>query len=151
MIAVLWYKLWDDRRLRRRLIALPVFGVCLTLLAVAASLDPDERGHGTHEQMGLPGCSVQMFSGRPCPTCGMTTSFSHAVRGQLLGAFTAQPAGALLALLTMAGLCLSAYVLATGAELPWLRGLWRWRTLIIAIVVILGAWVYKLADSGAFG
>lgn len=151
MIAILWSRLWYDHRARQRLIALPVFGGCLALLMIAAALHPDGQGHGTHEQMGLPACSVQMFSGHPCPSCGMTTAFSHAVRGQLLTAFTVQPAGTLLALATMAGLCVSAYVLATGAEMTWLRRLRRWRTLIVVAAVVGAAWAYKLADAGAFG
>ena len=52
------------------------------LLAVAAWLEPSPTGIGTHQQLGLPPCTFWMLFGRPCPTCGMTTSWAHLVRGQ---------------------------------------------------------------------
>ena len=58
---------------------------CLFLLSgfcLAVWLSPDSRGFGTHQQLGLPPCSFQQLFGVPCPSCGMTTSFSHFVRGQ---------------------------------------------------------------------
>lgn len=64
-------------------IALAVLGVLLAAgFGLAAVLEPDPRGYGTHERFGLPPCSVQLWWGRPCPSCGSTTSFAHFVRGQ---------------------------------------------------------------------
>jgi len=65
---------------------------------VAAWLEPESRGFGTHMQLGLPPCSFEPVFGLPCPSCGMTTSFSYFVRGQWLSALRANAAGLLLAL-----------------------------------------------------
>ena len=44
--------------------------------ALARSIEPDQRGYGTHEQVGLPPCTfIRVFNVR-CPTCGMMTSFA---------------------------------------------------------------------------
>jgi hypothetical protein len=64
---------------------------------VAARLEPDLRGLGTHQQLGFPPCTVREAFGVPCPSCGMTTSFAHFVRGQFLQAAQANAAGLLLA------------------------------------------------------
>ena len=67
-------------------------------LVLAAWLEPAAAGLGTHEQLGLPACGWVAAAGIPCPSCGMTTAFAHAARGDLLGSFLVQPAGAILAL-----------------------------------------------------
>lgn len=71
--------------------------VLVVLLLVARRLDPDPRGFGTHTQLGLPACAFQAATGRPCPTCGMTTSFAWFARGNLVRSWGASPAGSLLA------------------------------------------------------
>ncbi len=65
---------------------------------LARSLEPDSRGFGTHQQLGLPECSVRMLFSRSCPGCGMTTSFSHFVRGEFVAAARANETGLLLAI-----------------------------------------------------
>lgn len=65
--------------------------------ALAISLDPDPRGYGTHQKMGLPPCTFRVMFDLPCPSCGMTTSFAHFVRGQFLRSAQANVAGLLLA------------------------------------------------------
>ena len=97
--------------LRRRFLTAIVGVALLCLLAVALLLTPDSRGHGTHEQLGLPPCSLVVLFGIRCPTCGSTTAFVHVARGELIEAFAANVAGALLAMLSLpAGIwvCLSA-------------------------------------------
>jgi hypothetical protein len=69
-----------------------IAGFCL-----AATLQPDPRGFGTHRQLGLPPCTLRLIFGVPCPSCGMTTSFAHLMQGQLKDAFRANPTGLLLA------------------------------------------------------
>lgn len=51
---------------------------------VAFELDPDPRGFGTHEKLGLPPCTFRQLFGIPCPSCGMTTSISNFVRGRFI-------------------------------------------------------------------
>ena len=68
-------------------------------LILALKLEPDPRGFGTHQRLGLPPCSFRVFFGVPCPSCGMTTSFSLFTKGRLLEAARANVAGLLLACL----------------------------------------------------
>ena len=68
----------------------------LTITGFGAFLHPSTTGHGTHEQLGLPPCpSVLLFS-RPCPGCGLTTSWTAFIHGDLAAAFHAHPLGPLL-------------------------------------------------------
>ncbi|NNJ27795.1 DUF2752 domain-containing protein [Alienimonas chondri] len=70
--------------------------------SIAAYLTPSSAGLGTHQQLGLPPCTVRVLTGHPCPACGMTTSFSHFVRGQWGGSLSANSGGFLLALMCLA-------------------------------------------------
>lgn len=63
-----------------------------TILA-AFVLRPSPRGHGTHTQLGLPPCPSILLFGRPCPGCGLTTSWARLLHGDVAGAFAAHPLG----------------------------------------------------------
>ncbi|MGD9857500.1 MAG: DUF2752 domain-containing protein [Planctomycetaceae bacterium] len=65
--------------------------------AVAASVSPDPRGYGTHQQFGLAPCTIRLLTGVPCPSCGATTSFAHFVRGEWPSAMRANGAAFVLA------------------------------------------------------
>lgn len=82
--------------------------------ALAASLDPDPRGYGTHQQLGLPPCSLQLFWGVPCPSCGATTAFAYFVRGQWLAAASANLSALGLAMVAAAMIPWSLYSAAIG-------------------------------------
>ncbi len=69
----------------------------ISVFALACRLQPDPRGFGTHLQLGLPPCQFKELTGLLCPHCGMTTSFSHVVRGEFFAAWSANPCGVLLA------------------------------------------------------
>jgi Na+/melibiose symporter-like transporter len=132
-------------RNRRRLYALPILAVSVGLLAVAAYLTPSGTGVGTHEQLGLPSCGWVIFMEVPCPTCGMTTAFSHAARGDLIASFAAQPLGCVLAVSTAVALLISLLVMVTGAPLARpLGALWGRRTGWWIAAAVLAAWIYKL-------
>lgn len=66
------------------------------MLATAAWLDPDPRGFGTHVQLGLPPCGFRWLTGLACPGCGLTTAFAHAIRGEWMLSFSANPLGLVL-------------------------------------------------------
>ena len=87
--------------LSKRMTALGVAGLAIALLCIALFLNPSPEGVGTHHQLGLPKCGWILAANIPCPTCGMTTAWSHTVRGELPSAFLAQPLGMLLAIATM--------------------------------------------------
>jgi len=114
-------------------------------LAVGAWLTPAGAGHGTHTQLGLPSCGWVAAFGRPCPTCGMTTSVTHAAHGDLLSAAAAQPAGASLALLAAIAFWAGLHQALTGAgTLGAAAGLLRARAAWLAGGIVLAAWLYKI-------
>lgn len=83
--------------------------------ALAAAVEPDPRGYGTHQRLGLPPCSFHILFGTSCPSCGTTTCFAHFVRGQWIDAAACNTAAFLLAL-------------ACVAMVPWSwYGAWRGR------------------------
>ena len=69
----------------------------VTGFGVALWLEPDPRGYGTHEWLNLPPCTFRAMFAIPCPSCGMTTSFAHFVRGEFVQAARANVGGLLLA------------------------------------------------------
>src|SRR6185437_2336397 len=46
--------------------------------------DGSPRSMATHRQMGLPPCTFYATCGLPCPSCGMTTSFSLLIHGDAI-------------------------------------------------------------------
>lgn len=72
--------------------ALLLLGV-LVMVSVGLYLTPDPAGHGTHQQLGLPPCTIYYLTGRPCPSCGLTTSVSAILHGQFGLAWRANPMG----------------------------------------------------------
>jgi hypothetical protein len=72
-------------------------------LVVACFLKPDPfgTGYGTHRQMGLPECGLVKLLNIRCPSCGMTTSYTYAVRGQLHKAVRSNSGGTMLAVMSM--------------------------------------------------
>lgn len=87
--------------LERRGRLLLVAGSLLLLggFGFANRLDPDPRGFGTHQRLGLPPCTFRVLFQIPCPSCGMTTSFAYFSRSEFAAAWRANPAGFLLAVL----------------------------------------------------
>jgi hypothetical protein len=117
----------------------------LGLLILASCLQPDPRGFGTHEQLGLPPCSFGVVAGIRCPACGMTTSWAYATHGQWRDALRMHVSGTLLAVAAAIG--------ATGAIVSAARGQWLLRqpteVAIIALVavaaaMVLGEWMVRL-------
>jgi hypothetical protein len=77
------------------------------VFAVAVWLNPyhddgSPRRMATHQNMGLPPCTFYASTGLPCPSCGMTTSFSLLMHGDLANSLRANAAGTLLAVFCLA-------------------------------------------------
>ena len=127
-----------------------LFGASVALLIVAFQLHPDQRGMGTHEQLGLPPCGLIQFTGIPCPTCGMTTAYSHTVRGRLLAGLSTQPFGFVLALGTILSAGLSAVIVVSGKtwRVNWYR-ISPNRTVLALVIFFVLAWLYKIVDHVA--
>jgi len=109
----------------------------IVLLGTAASLQPNVvevapgefRKLGTHQGLGLPPCSFREIAGMPCPSCGMTTSWSHTMRGQLLQALEANIGGTLLAI---SALVYGPYMLISGIRGRWF--LFKFNELYAAVI-----------------
>lgn len=86
----------------------------LALLVTAGNLQPARSGLGTHQQLGLPPCSSIVLFGVRCPSCGMTTSWAHFLRGQLVQALAANAGGVVLALIALAYIPASCYFFISG-------------------------------------
>lgn len=118
----------------------------LAVLFASAWMTPSARGHSTHEQLGLVACSWVQLTGKPCPTCGMTTAFAHAAHADLLSAARTQPMGALLSLVTTAGFWIALHAAVFGSRVgSVVSGImkpWVWWLLGAALV---GSWLYKMA------
>ena len=69
----------------------PLLFIGVTIIALL--LTPDPKGYGTHQQLGLPACTFYYLTGWVCPSCGLTTSFSHMVHLQWKQAFSAHVFG----------------------------------------------------------
>jgi hypothetical protein len=96
-------------------------GIAASLLAVAlaccAFLKPDPSGNGTHRQLGLPACLVCRVTGiNRCPSCGLTTAFAHAMRGDLRAAQRCNGAAPVAFIIAWAGLIYSAAIALTGRQ-----------------------------------
>jgi hypothetical protein len=96
-------------------------GTLVGLLLTAAQLKPASQGFGTHQQLGLPPCTFQRWWAVRCPACGITTSWSHLMRGEPWSALEANCGGFLLALLAMIGAagCFAAVVRGRVTSTGW--------------------------------
>lgn len=110
-------------------------------------VDPDPRGYGTHEALGLAPCLFVELWDLPCPGCGVTTAVTHAGRGELVASFLTQPFGCALAVGAMVMGVWAPWVHLRGGDLGFElqkllvgRGA-RWGTWLG--VLVIGAWVYK--------
>lgn len=118
---------------------------CLAVLSIASWLHPSADGHGTHTQLGLSKCMWVAAFDRPCPTCGMTTSFSHAAEGSWFQAAKTQPMGALLTLITTVVFWGALVQASTGARIgTMIQPVLKPRFFIVFALLFLGAWIYKL-------
>jgi hypothetical protein len=87
---------------------------CLTVLIIAARLQPSPTGMATHTEMGFDDCQFLKRTNLPCPSCGMTTSFAWYARGNVIASFYVQPMGFVLAVLATATVWAALYIALTG-------------------------------------
>lgn len=118
-------------------------GLFAAVLVLAATVDPDPRGYGTHERLGLPPCGFHLMFSIPCPSCGSTTSFAHFVRGRFGESLRSNPAALFLAMgmtvaipwLTFSSVC--GRLLGVHEPLKW--------TAILACVLVVIALIHWLS------
>lgn len=73
-------------------------GGLATVFYIATRVNPyDANGNplrmASHQTLGMPACRFKEMTGMPCPSCGMTTSFAHLVRGDVWNSLRANWVG----------------------------------------------------------
>ena len=116
----------------------------ITLLSVARTLQPSQQGLGTHQQLGLPPCSLRILAGIRCPACGMTTSWAHFVRGNWIASGRANVGGFLLACLSLVVVLMAIPVIRTGTPPSVTQQQWLTYGLVGVLLVTLMDWVLRL-------
>jgi hypothetical protein len=128
-----------------RLVALIIALAALSVLITALLLKPSRDGVGTHLQMGFQRCQFLRTTNLPCPSCGMTTSFSYFAHGNWLASLYTQPGGFVLALLCGAIFWAGLYAAVTASPL---QRLIRQIPVAYSVPIILGffiaAWGWKI-------
>ena len=116
---------------------------CIALIVLT---DPDVRGHGTHEQLGMSPCSWPGMYGEPCPTCGVTTAASLLLHLQPIAAFMTQPFGMLLTSALLAFVVFGLLYAARGQSLAARVAMWSWGWITLAAcAVLLASWAWTKA------
>ena len=118
----------------------------LLALLLAGQLRPDPRGWGTHEQLGLPRCTLLALSGWRCPACGMTTSWAHFAHGRPVDAVKTHASGTLLAVVALTVGLGALVVAASGRRLAWQPSQTTLAAMVAAMAgMILLEWVVRLS------
>ena len=102
---------YDDERMRaltRGFLVVLALGFA-TVFGIAVYLNPYQadgspKTMGTHQGLGLPPCNMVQLIGKPCPSCGMTTSFSLLMHGDPVNSVKANWAGTVLAAKSLAAI-----------------------------------------------
>jgi hypothetical protein len=149
-LAVIKQILPDRKELNgqtRLLLALLGVGLSV-LLGIAMFLQPDARRHyGTHEQLGLPPCTFSYLFGVPCPTCGMTTSWAHLMRGEILTSFRVNAGGTMLEMLAILAVPWSLLTAIRGRRFVWTpSNRLIFRTFAGIVVIVLLQWGCRLIE-----
>jgi hypothetical protein len=122
----------------------------LLVFFVAIQLDPYEKNGaalklGTHQQLGLPECNFKAIAGVPCPSCGMTTSFTLLMRADVWNSLKANFAGTMLASF---GLLFIPWAFASAffGRFVFIRSLEMvvFRLAIVFLVILFGRWAIVL-------
>jgi hypothetical protein len=97
-----------------RAAAIGLAGSLIALLMVASQLTPSPNGLGTHQQLGLPPCTMRVLAGIRCPGCGMTTSWALFMNGRWGESISANLGGFLLAMYSIGFVAVSSKVALSG-------------------------------------
>jgi hypothetical protein len=118
----------------------------LAIALLGLLVDPDPRGFGTHEKLGLAPCRAIQWWNIPCPGCGVTTSVTQIAHGDFLAGFVTQPFG-----WVVVGTAVTA---AVWAIVGVVRGRDLYRDLqsrdlrlagLFAACAMVVSWIYKIA------
>ena len=121
----------------------------LGVVAVGLWLHPEAQGHGTHEQLGLPPCPSVLLFNRPCPACGLTTSWTALMHGDLSASLAAHPLGPLLFASYTAWAWLAAWGAIKGLRLD-TNANWFSRPVVAIGAIFLGFGIFRAWTSPPF-
>lgn len=120
----------------------------LGVTAVGVYLSPSPRGHGTHTQLGLSPCASATLFDRPCPGCGLTTSFTATIHGQFLEAFQAHIFGPILYLLFTVTALVCGYTYARKIRFVTDTKAFNWALgILVGVFVLYGGVRFWLIDD----
>ncbi len=99
----------------------------VAVFVTAARLHPyDADGKpltmASHTQLGMPACEFYVIFHKPCPSCGLTTSFSLLMHGDVLASLRANAIGTVMALFWLGLIPWCLYATLKGRYL-WIRAL----------------------------
>jgi hypothetical protein len=141
---------YRTRRMARYVrILLTVMAVGFTaVLVTAICLNPYQsdgtaKTMETHRQLGLPRCNMVELTGKPCPACGMTTSFALLTHGDVMNSLKANWVGTLLCA-TIIVLAPWTAVSAVRGRLLWVRNGEIFSTILLTtlLMLMLGRWAW---------
>jgi hypothetical protein len=126
-------------------IAAAILLIAVVMVGLLRMLEPDGRGVGTHEQLGMAPCGwAQGADGIPCPTCGVTTAACHLIHLSPVQAAITQPFGAALALAGLVLAAAAAFCLVRQKSFLDLIAWLPYGTIVIGFtVLLLASWLYK--------
>lgn len=128
-----------------RILAGGIALACLTVLITAYLLEPSARGMGSHTRLGLPPCGWLAMFGKPCITCGYTTTFAWTAKGAFVTAFKNQPAAMLLCVVTAMTAWLAGYAAVTGSRVDRIAvSIFKPAVLWGIAGVVLVSWGYRV-------
>jgi hypothetical protein len=117
---------------------------CAAALVIGILLTPSPDGMGTHTQLGIQPCGMWVIMHKPCPTCGVTTSFALASHGRFVESAVNQPFGLVVFVVMVAGLLVNAWAAIAGRTWFPLATVRRVSIIIIAGFIVLAvSWAYK--------
>ncbi|MFW5840554.1 MAG: DUF2752 domain-containing protein, partial [Planctomycetota bacterium] len=131
-----------------RLVGAALLLLMVAIVGLAAWMDADSRGFGTHQQLGLPACGTLQRTGYPCPTCGMTRGFRAMAHGQVRASFGYHPFAPVLFAATAAVAAAGTVQAVTGKALLSRTRVWWW---ILLANGVLAGWAIKVAIGRADG
>ncbi len=128
-----------------RAVAVAILVIATAIVGLLLTLQPDPRGLGTHEQLGMEPCGwAQGPNGIPCPTCGVTTAACLVVHLHPIDAVKTQPFGAVMALAGLALAGAAAFCLAKRKAFLDLIAWLPYGTIVVSFtVLLLASWLYK--------
>jgi len=119
-----------------------VFAVGLTAVIVTAirinpySDDGQPLRMGSHMRLGMPPCEFYVIFHKPCPSCGLTTSFALLMHGDLWNSLRANAVGTVMVLFTLALIPWSLYITFRGRYL-WVRSIERASLWVVGVFMVL--------------